>query len=79
MADGELEPEAEVRPETEEAEEVDALAAHQADRGPTEEEEELADRSSEELEKSGNRQTVSEHHAEMHQRGVEQRGEGRIE
>lgn len=46
---------------------------------PTPEEETAAERSAEELGESGDEQSVAEHYEEMARRGVEQKGEGRIE
>ncbi len=54
-------------------------ASHDADRMPTEDGEEAADRSAEELRDSGEESSVAQHHQDMARRGVEQKGEGRID
>jgi hypothetical protein len=63
---------------TRQAEEEEAKSPHVSDREPTAEEEEAASeytsRRSEETDKS-----VAEHEQEMTERGVHQKGEGRIE
>lgn len=56
-----------------------ADAAHRPDRMPSEEEEEAADESADDLHESGEDRSVAEHYEEMARRGAEQRGEGRIE
>lgn len=64
--------------QTRTAEAQDALAGHQADRMPTAEEEELADESAGDPGISGDQRAVADHYREMAERGVDQRGEGRI-
>lgn len=61
------------------AEEVESSVTHQPDRLPTEDEEALAEQSADELERSGKSKSVADHEADMARRGVEERGEGRIE
>jgi len=56
-----------------------ADAAHQADRPPSEEEEQAAEAAEAELQESGEDRAVAKHYEEMARRGVEQQGEGRIE
>ncbi len=63
---------------TKDEERREAAAAHESDRAPTEEEEQLADATASELESSGELKQVAEHHAEMDRIGADQRGEGRI-
>lgn len=46
---------------------------------PSEDEEQAADRSTQQLRDSGDEEAVAEHFEEMAKRGVEQKGEGRIE
>jgi len=54
-------------------------AAHRADRMPTDEEEQAAERSAAELEESGGDAEVAAHYEDMARRGVEHKGEGRID
>lgn len=56
-----------------------AEAAHESDGLPSEDEEEAANRSAEELRESGEEASVAEHYEDMARWGVEQKGEGRIE
>ncbi len=53
--------------------------AHDADRMPTEDEEEAAEKSAKKLRESGDAESVAEHYEDMARRGVEQKGEGRID
>lgn len=61
---------------TEEEDQTEAGSAHTADRGPTEDEERLAEQSQERYE--GDAESVAEHERAMNQKGVEEKGEGRI-
>jgi hypothetical protein len=54
-------------------------AGHEADRMPTGDEEEAAEKSADELRESGEEAEVAKHYEEMARRGVDQEGEGRIE
>lgn len=56
-----------------------ADATHEPDRMPTGDEEAAAESSTERLEESGKEREVAENYEEMARRGVEQKGEGRIE
>ncbi len=56
-----------------------AEAAHEADRTPTDDEAKAAERSADELRESGEEESVAEHYKEMARRGVEQKGEGKID
>jgi len=56
-----------------------AEAPHEADRMPSEDEEEAAEASESQLHESGEDREVAKHYEEMARRGVEQQGEGRIE
>lgn len=69
----------EVAKETEQTEELQGRAAHQADRMPTDDEATTADRTAEELRESGEAATAAEHHREMDERGAHVRGEGQID
>ena len=64
---------------TADADEREAQAAHTADRPPTEDESAAADRAREDRSVSGDQQAVGEHFREMAERGVGQKGEGRID
>jgi hypothetical protein len=64
--------------ETEAAEVEDASVAHGPDRTPTTDEEAAADRAREDPEIAGDPKDVAAHYEEMAERGVEQKGEGRI-
>lgn len=59
--------------------ETTAGLPHEADRMPTDDEERAAEKSAEELRESGKEESVAEHYEDMAQRGVDQKGEGRIE
>ena len=54
-------------------------AAHEPDRMSSGDEEEAAEASAEQLQRSGEEESVARHYQEMARLGVEQRGEGRIE
>lgn len=56
-----------------------AGAPHTPDRMPTETEEQAAEKSEAALEESGEEASVAAHYEEMAKKGVEQKGEGRIE
>ena len=64
--------------QTEEAEEAEARITSQADRQPTPEEEEAADRAAADPALSGDQAEVGKHYREMTDLGVEEKGEGRI-
>jgi hypothetical protein len=64
--------------ETEAAETEDAAVTRGADRPPTTDEEEAADRAREDPDIAGDPEDVAAHYDEMAERGVEQKGEGRI-
>ncbi len=59
------------------AEEADARRPHEADRPPTADEEEAAERAATES-LSDDQAEVASHYLDMTQRGVQQQGEGRI-
>lgn len=65
--------------ETQEAEETEARAVHQADRMPTEDEAATAEREAARLEESGDEGSVAAHHREMDERGAHVKGEGQID
>lgn len=56
-----------------------ADAPHTPDRMPTEAEERAAEESEAELEQSGEAADVARHYEDMAKKGVEQKGEGRID
>lgn len=56
-----------------------AEAAHEPDRMPSDDEESAAEEATERLEESGKEREVARHYEEMARRGVEQKGEGRID
>lgn len=56
-----------------------AQATHEPDRMPSEDEEQAAERAGHELEESGEARDVAAHFEDMAKRGVEQKGEGRID
>ncbi len=64
--------------ETRAAEAREAAAAHDADRSPTPEEEELADEVTNDPSSAEHRHQVGEHVREMAERGAAEEGEGRI-
>jgi hypothetical protein len=64
--------------ETEAAETEDGGVAHGADRPPTTDEEAAADRARQDPDIAGDPDDVAAHYEEMAERGVEQKGEGRI-
>ncbi len=64
--------------DTEQAEEEDAEVTARADRAPTSDEAAAADRAAADPELSGDQKAVGEHYREMAERGVEEKGEGRI-
>lgn len=59
---------------TRDAEEDEAKAEHRPDRPPSNDEEEAAERAAEHADPE-----VAEHYGEMAERGVNQKGEGRID
>lgn len=63
---------------TEAAEDHEAGAAHEADRPATTDEEEAAERARRDPELTGDLEEVGEHYQDMTERGVEDKGEGRI-
>lgn len=56
-----------------------AETGHEPDRMPTSEEEAAAERSEKRLEETGKEREVAEHFEDMARRGLDQKGEGRIE
>ena len=68
-----------VSSETEETEEVEGRAAHQADRMPTDDEAATANETTEKLRRSGEADEVATHHRDMDERGAHIRGEGEID
>jgi hypothetical protein len=60
------------------ADEEEAKSAHGADRGPTEDEEQAADRSRKDPNLSGDQKDVAAHYEEMADKGVSEKGEGQI-
>lgn len=68
-----------VSKETQDTERVEELAAHQADRSPTDEEAATADQAAERLRRSGEAGDVAAHHRDMDERGAHVRGEGQID
>ena len=56
-----------------------AEATHEPDRMPSDEEEAAAESAAAHLEESGKEHDVAEHYEDMARRGVEQKGEGRID
>lgn len=56
-----------------------ADAPHTPDRMPTESEEQAAEESEARMQESGEEAGVAEHFEEMARKGVDQKGEGRIE
>ncbi|HVX22812.1 MAG TPA: hypothetical protein VHB02_15795 [Acidimicrobiales bacterium] len=64
--------------ETQQAEVEDAAVTGHADRPPTDDEAAAADRAAGDPALSGDQEEVGEHYREMAERGVEQKGEGRI-
>lgn len=65
--------------QTRHAEEGEARAAHVADRAPSAEEERDAERARKDPSLSGDQKEVAERYREMAERGVEEKGEGRID
>lgn len=63
--------------ETEAEERGEALAAHQADRGPSSDEEAAAERGAARPDRA-DPEEVAEHYQEMSELGAEAKGEGRI-
>jgi hypothetical protein len=63
---------------TDEAEEHEAGAAHDADRPATTDEEAAAERALHDPDLTGDLEEVGEHYREMTERGVKSKGEGRI-
>ena len=63
---------------TRDAERAEAKAGHDADRAATPEEEEVADEAAG-VESEEERRSVADHERDMAERGVHQKGEGRIE
>jgi hypothetical protein len=64
---------------TREEEQRDALKAHEPDRPSTDEEEEEAEQALGDSELSGNQAEVRKNYQEMAERGVQQKGEGKIQ
>lgn len=64
---------------TDQVEEVEARAMHQADRQPSDEEAATADETAERLRASGEAEEAASHHKEMDERGAHVRGEGQID
>lgn len=56
-----------------------ADAPHASDRMPTETEEQAAEESEARLQESGEEAEVAKHYEEMARKGLDQKGEGRIE
>jgi hypothetical protein len=63
---------------TEAAEEQAFNRAHQAGRGPSDDEAEAAERAAQDPALSGDQAEVAEHYREMTERGANQEGEGKI-
>jgi hypothetical protein len=63
---------------TVEADEAEAKSGHDADRPPTADEEAAADRALSDPDLTGDQAEVAEHYHEMTEKGVAEKGEGRI-
>jgi hypothetical protein len=64
---------------TREEEQREAVKSHEPDRPPTDEEEEEAEQALADSESSGDRAEVRRNYQDMAERGVQQKGEGKIE